>query len=93
MEDFVWNVMDFARCSVTVPSARELLSVKKLLEKSFSVVSIKNGYNTNVEVKGSGYRDLKLLVEVEFENLDLKGVSRDETRSKIICEIQIICEA
>jgi len=92
-EDFVWNIMDFARCSVKVPHAREALKVKKFLEESFVVVSVKNGYNANVKVKGSGYRDLKLLVEVEFDDLKLKGVPQVEPKTKIICEIQIICEA
>merc|ERR1719193_1755817 len=92
-EDFVWNVLDFARCSVTAPAAREVLEVKELLEKHFSVVSLKNGYNANAKVKGSGYRDMKLLVEVEFENLKLKSVPRVGAKTKLICEIQIICEA
>jgi len=92
-EDFVWNVRDFARCSLTVSTAREVLMVKELLEKHFPVVSLKNGYNANVKVKGSGYRDMKLLVEAEFDNLKLKSVPRVGTKTKIICEIQIVCEA
>ena len=85
--------MDFARCSVTVPHALEALKVKKFLEKNFVVVCVKNGYNANVKVKGSGYRDIKLLVEVEFDDLKLKGIPKVEPKTKMICEIQIICEA
>jgi len=91
-EDFVWNVLDFARCSITVHSAREVLMVKKLIEESFLVVCVKNAYNANVEVKGSGYRDLKLFIQVEFDYLNLKNVPQVTPKTKIICEIQILCE-
>jgi len=93
VEDFVWNVMDFARCSVTVSSASDVLMVKEILEESFLVVCVKNGYNTSVHVKGSGYRDLKLLIEVEFDHLKLENVPQVRPKTKLICEIQIICEA
>ena len=91
-EDFVWNVLDFARCSITVPSARELLNVKEIVEQNFSVVRVKNGYNSNIDAKGSGYRDMKLLVEVEFENLELKNIPKVEVKTRMICEIQLVCE-
>ena len=74
--------MDFARCSVMVPHALEALKVKKFLEENFVVVSVKNGYNANVKVKGSGYRDIKLLVEVEFDDLKLKGFRRLNQKRK-----------
>ena len=48
--------------------------MKKVLDKRFKVICVKNGYNANAQVKGSGYRDLKVLVEVEFDELDLKEV-------------------
>jgi len=44
-------------------------------------------------VKGSGYRDMKLLVEVEFDNLNLEGVPQvKQERTKFICEIQLLCQ-
>ena len=89
----MWNVMDFARCSITVSSASDVLMVKEILEESFLVVCVKNGYNTSVHVKGSGYRDLKLLIEVEFDHLKLENVPQVRPKTKLICEIQIICEA
>jgi len=69
-----------------------LLEVKQLIEESFPVVCLKNGYNSKFHVKGSGYRDLKLLVEVEFDNLFLKKVPLVQPKTKLICEIQLICE-
>ena len=84
--------MDFARCSITVPSARELLNVKEIVEKNYSVVRVKNGYSSNINAKGSGYRDMKLLVEVEFENLELKNIPQVEVQTRVICEIQLVCE-
>ena len=51
--DFVWNIVDFARSSINVKDAFELLKVKELIEKHFTVVGIKNGYNADVPVKGS----------------------------------------
>jgi len=91
-EDYIWNIVDFARCSITVPSAREVLQVKRMIEKEFSVVCVKNGYSSNFCVTGSGYRDLKLLVEVEFENLNLAGITHTEEKTTLICEIQILCD-
>jgi len=91
-EDFVWNIMDFARCSIIVPDATALLEAKQLIEDRFSVVCVKNGYNVNYKVKGSGYRDMKLLVEVEFDNLKLKGVAQVEQTTTLICEVQLLCK-
>jgi len=90
--DFVWNIVDFARCSIIVPDARELLKVKKLLEEHFKIVCVKNGYNSDISVKGSGYRDVKLLVEVEFDGLDLRNIPQVGGKIKLICEIQLVCE-
>jgi len=91
-EDFVWNIMDFARCSVTVPSATDLLKVIKLFEKKLTVVCIKNGYSPEHQIKGSGYRDLKILVKVDFDNLKLDGIPIKAGRTAMICEIQLLCE-
>jgi len=91
--DFVWNVVDFARCSVIVPNANDVLDIKKLVEDHFEVVSVKNGYNSNVQVKGSGYRDMKLLVKVDFEGLELKHIPNLQQKTVLICEIQIISKA
>merc|ERR1719193_338713 len=91
-EDFVYNIVDFARCSIIVRDAGELLKVKKVVEEKFTVVCVKNGYNADVQVKGSGYRDFKMLVEVEFDELNLKDVPQSQKRIKFICEIQLICE-
>jgi len=91
-EDFVWNIADFARCSITVPTAGDVIKVKRLIERQFPVICLKNGYNNDVGVKGSGYRDLKLLVEAEFSDLHLGGVVRAQPKTKLICEIQILCE-
>merc|ERR1719193_1791926 len=85
--------MDYARCSVTVPGAREVLITKKLVEKNFKVVCVKNGYSSNIQAKGSGYRDIKLLVVVDFDNLKLDGVAKVEPTTKFVCEVQIVCEA
>jgi len=90
--DFVWNIVDFARCSINVPDAKELLKVKKIIEEHFKVVCVKNGYNADVRVKGSGYRDMKLLVEVEFDRLDLQKVPRKQGKINMICEIQLMCK-
>ena len=92
-EDFVWNIVDFARCSITVPTAGDVIKVKRIIQKQFPVICLKNGYNSEVGVKGSGYRDLKLLVEVEFSDLRLGGVVRAQPKTKLICEIQILCKA
>ena len=91
-EDFVWNVVDFARCSIEVPSAQGLIEVKRLLEKHFSVVCVKNGYKKDMSVKGSGYRDLKLLVLAEFDGLELGNIPQIQTKISMICEIQILCQ-
>ena len=91
--DFVWNIVDFARCSIEVPTANDAIKVKELVEKRFEVVSVKNGYNLNETVKGSGYRDMKLLVKAEFDDLELKGIPKMEKKTTILCEIQIVCKA
>jgi len=91
-EDFVWNVMDFARCCIVVPTACDVLKLKKLFEKKLKVVCVKNGYSTEYKVKGSGYRDLKLLVKVDFDNLKLKGIPQMVGRTTMICELQLLCE-
>merc|ERR1719317_1327570 len=79
-EDFVWNIVDFARCSITVPDAADVMMVKRIVEKHFSVICVKNGYNSKLHVKGSGYRDLKLLIKVEFDNLQLGGITSAQKR-------------
>jgi len=90
-EDYIWNVVDYARCSITVPSAQEVLQVKHMIELEFPVVCVKNGYSSNFHVTGSGYRDLKMLVEVDFEDLQLAGIPRKDRNTTLICEIQILC--
>jgi len=92
-EDFVWNVVDLARCSITVPDAVDVIKVMRILEEQFPVICIKNGYNSKDRVKGSGYRDLKLLIEVEFNDLQLEGAPRLQQKMTVICEIQILCQA
>jgi len=92
-EDFIWNVVDFARCSITVPDAEDVMKVKHIIEQQFSVISVKNCYNPNFPVKRSGYRDLKLLIEMEFDALQLDGVPNLEPNPKFICEVQILSEA
>jgi len=92
-EDFVWNVVDLARCSITVSDAMDVIKVKRRIEENFQVICIKNAYNSNVVVKGSGYRDLKLLIEVKFENLQLGGVPKVQSKTTFICEVQILCRA
>jgi len=89
--DFVLNIVDFARCSIIVQSACDLLKVKKLIENQFRVVGVKNGYSSNVDAKGSGYRDFKMLVQVEFDNLKLGNVAKVEKKIVMICEVQLIC--
>jgi len=92
-EDWVWNIVDFARCSINVPSAKDVVNVVKIIkeDKTFKVLSLKNGYSKNFNVKGSGYRDCKLLVEVKFENLVLRGIPNVEPVTTLICELQILC--
>jgi len=92
-EDFVWNIVDFARCSIVVPTARHLLKVKQILEQNekLSVVCVKNGYKSDYRVKGSGYRDMKLLVKVEFNELGLNGITKFQQKTTMICEIQLLC--
>merc|ERR1719233_53308 len=41
-EDFVWNIVDFARCSITVPGAADAIKAKHIIEKRFPVVCVKN---------------------------------------------------
>jgi ppGpp synthetase/RelA/SpoT-type nucleotidyltranferase len=91
--DFVWNIVDFARCSVEVRTASDVFEVKKLVEDRFKVVAVKNGYNSNVHVKGSGYRDIKILVEVEYNNLKFEKIPAMNEKTVFICEIQIVCAA
>jgi len=90
-EDFLWNIMDFARCSIVVESARNLLEVKQLIEKQFPVVGLKNSYSLEYQVKGSGYRDLKLLVPVEFDKMELSDHCQFKENIVLICEVQLIC--
>jgi len=92
--DFIWNVVDLARCSIVVPTATDLFKVKSLIEEQeqYTVVSIKNGYNKNFIAKGSGYRDLKLIVKVEFEDLVLKRIPKLQPKTVFLCEVQILCE-
>jgi len=92
-QDFVWNVVDIARCSITVPGAVDVLKVKRVIENKFPVICVKNSYNSKVRVKGSGYRDLKLLIEVEFEDLQLGRVTKLQSKTTFICEVQILCRA
>merc|ERR1719317_1723730 len=92
-EDFVWNVVDFARCSITVPGAGDVLQVKRIIEEKFPVICVKNSYNSKFHVKGSGYRDLKLLIEVAFEDLQLGRVPKVQSKTTLICEVQILCQA
>jgi len=92
-EDFVWNIVDFARCSIVVPTARDLLKVKELLDKKLTVVCVKNGYSSNYRVKGSGYRDMKLLVQVNFDDLALDGIPNVQRKTSFICELQLLCES
>ena len=90
-EDFVWNIMDFARCSIVVKSASDLLQVKRSIEERFPVVALKNGYRSDREAKGSGYRDLKLLVQVEFDKQQLASLEFAQN-IVMICEVQLICD-
>jgi len=92
-EDFVWNILDFARCSITVPDADDVLKVKTIIEENFRVICVKNSYNSEERVKGSGYRDLKLLIEVEFDDLKFGGVIRAQPKTTLICEVQVLCRA
>jgi ankyrin repeat protein len=92
-EDFIWNIVDFARCSITVPGADDVIKVWRIIEKQFQVICVKNSYNSKVHIKGSGYRDLKLLIEVEFDHLQLDGVPKAQPKTTLICEIQILCQA
>ena len=89
-EDFVWNIVDFARCSITVPGAADVMKAKRIIEENFPVICVKNSYNSEHHVKGSGYRDLKLLIEVEFDDLQFDGVISAQQKTTLICEIQII---
>ena len=90
-EDFVWNITDLTRCSITVPDASDVIKVKQIIEKRFPVICVKNTYNPETRVKGSGFRDLKLLIEVEFNDLQLHGAPRLPQKTKFICEIAILC--
>jgi len=92
-EDFVWNIVDAARCSITVPTARDVLEVKRIIEEKFKVICQKNGYRCDFNVRGSGYRDFKLLVEIEFDGLKLEGVPKVQPKTMFICELQVLCEA
>ena len=56
------------------------------------MVALKNGYRSDGEAKGSGYRDLKLLVKVEFDKLHLGHLPQVAQKIVMICEIQLICE-
>ena len=94
VQDYVWNVVNFARCSINVPDAKDVLNVKRMVEKDrkFTIVSVKNGYSKRFYVTSSGYRDLKLLVKVEFDNLELRGIPNVESKTILVCELQILCE-
>jgi len=88
--DFVWNIANYARCSIVVTNAIDIIKVKKLFEEEFEVVCVKNGYSSDHKVKGSGYRDLKLLVKVDFDNLELKCIPEMKRTTTMICELQIL---
>ena len=90
--DYVFNVLDFARVSITVDSPEELLNTMDMIKGSFEVVCIKNGYSRNLSAKGSGYRDLKMIVEFEVEN-HFNGY-RGESDGKVtfLCELQLLCK-
>ena len=92
-EDFVWNIMDLARCSIIVPDAGDVMKVKRIIEEKFRVLCVKNSYHSKCLAKGSGYRDLKLLIEVEFDDLHLEGVTGLQKKTTLICEVQILCQA
>merc|ERR1719193_396647 len=67
--------------------------MKRVIERQFTVVSVENGYDSNVQAHGSGYRDLTLLVAAEFTGLKLHRIPRVKPKTKLICEISIVCEA
>ena len=90
--DFVWNIVDLARCSITVPDSGDVIKVKKMIQDQFPLVCVKNSYNSKFKLKGSGYRDLKLLIEVAFDDLELGGVPKVQPKTKFICEVQILCQ-
>ena len=36
---------------------------------------------------------MKLLIEVEFDDLELGGVAKVQSKTTLICEVQILCQA
>ena len=62
------------RCSIEVDSAKELLQAYEHLKDHFKtdLLCVKNGYHRRFKVRGSGYRDLKLLVKMGFTG-DFEG--------------------
>ena len=88
----MFNIMDFARVSISFAKPKELLKTIEMFKMSLKVVCIKNGYARSCSAKGSGYRDIKLIVEFDVEDdfCGYRAKSRDSTR--FLCEIQLLCD-
>merc|ERR1719419_1920312 len=89
--DYVFNVMDFARVSITFAKPKELLKTIEMIKKSLNVVCIKNGYSRRSSAKGSGYRDIKIIVGFALQD-DFDGYTTKSGESTcFLCELQLLC--
>jgi len=76
------GVIDIARRAIVLDTEEDFIEVYRECKKSFHVVREKNGFHPNFDTKGSGYRDCKLNLSIEYED--------GEWLVSQIVEIQII---
>lgn len=90
-------VADYLRCAVIFKSPEDMVRAVKKIKDVFDVVKIKNGYTDDQEVPASGYRDLKMIVNVPFKDVDLGRTWWSPFPPKsysgnvnMLCEIQFV---
>jgi len=96
VEDYAWLIKDFLRCSITCNTPDEILEqVERFRAKPGMLIEIKNGFHHAHNNPDSGYRDLKLILRVEFGDVTIPSESwcgRDKTFKNVsmICELQLL---
>jgi len=97
VNDFAFQIVDLARVSVTFKKPAELITFVNTVNDSslFEILAVKNLFREEVQVKPSGYRDLKLLVKFscstsKFQRLFKQGNFPE--KMSFICEIQCLLE-
>ena len=62
---FCFRILDYVRVSALFATAEDLVRGVTAVMEHFKVVGMKNGFRKDAFVSSSGYRDLKLLVEIK----------------------------